>query len=167
MKISYPVTPLCYLITLFIISSTDKVYHCTFYLILLSATTSTKHIILGPIMYKYHLRRFLGDVHHQMVWQRTFKTSLRKKKRTKLVKKTTAWVCCPIGPLHSLQEGWTPLDCWDRRRLHNVPRDKVFHYTVRNSQQNMVTVLKMLFIWGSIQWQQRTQQNLHSPELQL
>lgn len=78
MKILCCYTP-SYLIPLFIISFTDKVYHCSFDLILLSATTSTKHIILGPIMYKYHPRKFLGDVHHQMVRQRTIKTSLRKK----------------------------------------------------------------------------------------
>ncbi len=157
MKISYHVTPPSYLIPLFIISSTDKVYNYT-YLILFSATTGTKHIILGPILYKYHPRRFLCDVHHPMVWQNNQDIPQEKKR--------TAWVCCPVGPLHSLLEGWNASWLLGQKKMHNEPLI-TSSIILWGTQQNMVTVLKLLFIWGSIQWQQRTQQILHSPELQL
>ncbi len=147
-----------YLIPLFIISSTDKVYNYT-YLILFSATTGTKQIILGPILYKYHPRRFLCDVHHPMVWQNN--QDIPQEKEKNCLSLLSCW-STPLssGGMERLLIAWTEEDAqW-------TP-DNVFHHTVRNSQQNMVTVLKLLFIWGSIQWQQRTQQILHSPELQL
>ncbi len=128
MKISYHVTPLFYLIPLFIISSTDKVYHCT-YLILFSATTGTKHIILGPILYKYHPRRFLCDVHHRMVWQNNQDIPQEKKR--------TAWVCCPVGPLHSLLEGWNASWLLGQKKMHNEP-----------------LITSSIILWGTHNWSQ-------------
>ncbi len=108
MKISYHVTPLFYLIPLFIISSTDKVYHCT-YLILFSATTSTKHFILGPILYKYHPRRFLCDVHHPMVWQNN--QDIPQEKEINCLSLLSCW-STPLfsGGMERLLIAWTEED---------------------------------------------------------